>query len=119
MQGIKLEETINQRITRYRKMLGYSQTQAADLLDMKHSTYSLKERGGDIDCETIMKISDVFGVDVKVLLYGENANENGTGTSVFQVNTQERRLIEAIRYIKPKHRDLIYEITAALVRGER
>ena len=119
MQGIKLEETINQRITRYRKMLGYSQAQAADLLDMKHSTYSLKERGGDIDCKTLIKISDVFGVDVKVLLYGENVNKNGAGVSAFQINTQERRLIEAVRYIKPKHRDLIYEITAAFVRGER
>lgn len=119
MQGIKLEETINQRITRYRKSLGFSQAEVAVLLGMKHSTYSLKERGGDIDCETIIKISEVLGVDVKVLLYGENSGDKKVCVPAFQVNTQERRLIEAIRYIKPKHRDLIYEITAALVRSER
>ncbi len=117
MENIKIEETINQRIVRYRKIVGYSQAELADMLSMKRSTYSQKERGGDIDCETIIKISEILGVDVKVLLYGENLSNRTVSVPQLVTNTQERRMIEAIRYMKPKYKELIYEMISALLRS--
>jgi len=118
LESFKIEETINQRIMRYRKALGFSQAEMSDYLDMKRSTYSQKEREGEIDCSTIIKISEILGVDVKILLYGENPSKKATINSSFSVSSQERRLIEALRNIKPQYRDLIYTITGALIRSE-
>ena len=69
------ELTINQRITAIRKIKGYTQYDIAEFLGIKLSTYSQKERKGIIDCEFLKKISDLFEMDIRILLYGTDPNE--------------------------------------------
>ena len=66
-----MSKTINQRVAMYRKLLGYSQSQIAEMLGKKSSTYSQCERTGTFTCETIMSLAEIFDADVRVLLYGE------------------------------------------------
>ncbi len=102
-------ETINQRIARYRKAAGYSQAVMAGLLHKKPSTYSQAERSGDISCKDIITIARVLGVDVKVLLYGEKKEEPIEVKPPFIMSSEEERLIELVRYMKPKYRNLFFQ----------
>lgn len=60
--------TINQRVAIYRKMANLTQTEAAERLGMKCSTYSQMERKGNISVDKLMAIAEVFGVSPAVLL---------------------------------------------------
>ena len=62
---------INQRVARYRKLKDLNQTQMADFMGIKTSTYSQKERKGKITAEEIVKIADILNINVNALLYGE------------------------------------------------
>lgn len=70
-----MEETINQRIKRYRNKLDYNQQDVAEKMGMKLSTYSQMERGGKVSCERITKLAEILNVDVLTLLYGENESK--------------------------------------------
>ena len=111
-----INETINQRIARYRRLTGYSQKAMAAFLDKRPSTYSQEERCGDITCRDIIKISHILGIDVKVLLYGEKKGENIINNPPFILEPREKQLVKAIRDIKPKYRDLVFEMTGALLK---
>ena len=63
---------INKRVAKYRKKCRMKQFEVAELLDMKVSTYSQMERLGDISAERIRKLAEIFNIDVKKLLYGED-----------------------------------------------
>lgn len=65
---LKMSYTVNQRVAIYRKMANLTQTEAAERLGMKCSTYSQMERKGNISVEKLMAIADVFGVNPAVLL---------------------------------------------------
>ena len=67
---------INQRVARYRKLKDLNQTQMADFMGIKTSTYSQKERKGKITAEEIIKIAEILNVDVDILLYGEVEKTN-------------------------------------------
>lgn len=70
------DRSINRRLAHYRKLKGFTQEELAELLDMKPSTYSQMERMGNIDCERLVRISEIIKVDILDLLYGEEkANE--------------------------------------------
>ena len=62
---------INKRVTHYRKEARLTQVQVADLIGMKSSSYSQMERLGDISAERIVKLAEVFKIDVRLLLYGQ------------------------------------------------
>ena len=64
----KMAYTINQRVAIYRKMANLTQTEAAERLGMKCSTYSQMERKGNISVDKLMAIAEVFGVNPAVLL---------------------------------------------------
>lgn len=70
-----MQETINQRIRRYRENTNLTQKQVAELLGIKGSTYSQMERKGKISSEIILKLEKIFGLEEGVLLYGEKKNE--------------------------------------------
>ena len=48
----------------------------AELLNIKTSTYSQKERKGKITAEEIVKIADILDINVDILLYGETERTN-------------------------------------------
>ena len=60
--------TVNQRVAIYRKMANLTQTEAAERLGMKCSTYSQMERKGNISVDKLMAIAEVFGINPAVLL---------------------------------------------------
>ncbi len=65
-------ETINQRIYRYRKQLGFTQKDVAKLLEMQPSTYAQMERKGKINSDILIKLSEIFKLSVLSILFGEN-----------------------------------------------
>ena len=70
-----MEETINQRIKRYREKSGYSQREVAELIGQKTSTYSQMERKGRITCELLLQLAEVFKTSATVLLLGEKQEQ--------------------------------------------
>lgn len=69
-------ETINQRIYRYRKQLGFTQKDVAKMLEMQPSTYAQMERKGKISSDVLIKLSQTFDISVLSLLFGENVPES-------------------------------------------
>lgn len=64
-------ETINQRIRFYRSICGYNQSEMAEKLGMKCSTYSQRERNGTISVEFAQQIAEVLHINIDVLIHGE------------------------------------------------
>lgn len=74
--------TVNQRVAIYRKMANLTQTEAAERLGMKCSTYSQMERKGNISVEKLFSIAKAFGIDPEVLLHDpmEQKSETSPGS---------------------------------------
>ena len=89
-----MSETINQRIALYRKLANLTQTEAAEKMGLKCSTYSQMERNGSISAERLLALADIFGVKPDVLLYDTKfqspgqvnflSNESATGSQLRQ-----------------------------------
>ncbi len=71
-----MSNEINKRIAMYRKLLGLSQAETAERMDMKSSTYSQMEREGSITCDRLLKLSEIFEVSPQYLLCG-TASDKG------------------------------------------
>ncbi|MBR4973329.1 MAG: hypothetical protein IKY45_02560 [Clostridia bacterium] len=100
-----MKETINQRITKYRRFRGYTQAQMAEWLGMKSSTYSQCERVGKITCEQIISISEILKLDVGTLLYGEKkAKPPITPPQEMEFTLMEKNIIKIIRNLKKQDR---------------
>ncbi len=61
---------INERIRQQRKSKHLTQTEVAEALGIKCSTYSQMERKGIITAETVLKLSELFEINSDILLYG-------------------------------------------------
>lgn len=70
-----MQQTINQRIALYRKMANLNQTEVAEKMGMKCSTYSQMERKGKITTERLTELAKIFGVTPEMLLYDNNENQ--------------------------------------------
>ena len=114
-------ETINQRVRKYRKDLFLNQSDVAQMLGMKTSTYSQMERWGNITCETLLKLTKLLKVDVLKLLYGEDiqkkemkdinefkADIDGVGMIVAQ-DVYEKFAVIAMRNLSQPLKQEIYE----------
>lgn len=114
-------ETINQRVRKYRKELFLSQADVAGMLGMKTSTYSQMERMGNITCETLLKLAEIFKVDALKLLYGEDmpkkeikdikefkADIDGVGMIVAQ-DVYEKFAVIAMRNLSQPLKQEVYE----------
>ena len=64
-----MDRKINQRIALYRKMANLTQTEVAEKMGMKCSTYSQMERKGSISTERLLVLADILGVTPEMLLY--------------------------------------------------
>ena len=105
-----MNETVNQRVARYRRAAGLNQKEMAKLLGMKFSTYSEKERKGVIDCGFLLDIAKIININPNILLNGE-----GSPTSpALYITNQEESLIRIMRDMKPEYRDLAYELLYVL-----
>ena len=70
-----MDKELNQRITKLRKEMGYTQEEFGKLLGMKTSAYSQLERNGKIDTVLLKKMAKVLNVDVYELLTGQPINQ--------------------------------------------
>ena len=66
---------INRRIASVRKLREYKQSDVAEFLGLKTSTYSQMERKGNITGEMIIKIAKIFEVDPMYIFCGEEKND--------------------------------------------
>ena len=111
-----MDSEINQRIRYYRKLRGFTQTKVAEMIDMKISTYSQCERRGSIDCERLIKLSQVLGVSCNTLLFGEDSQppifppEPEPKPETPQYTPREQSLIGVIRGLTTSKRNAVYKI---------
>lgn len=64
-----MEETINQRIAKYRKLRNITQDEMAHRFNLPRSSYARKEKYGKIDCNFLIEISKILDVDIRLLLF--------------------------------------------------
>lgn len=122
-----MELTINQRIARYRRLSDLTQSDVAEKLGMKSSTYSQMERKGNISAQMILRLADIFNVEPNELLYGEKKQyveppiEAGTTTfsqpteipipvtspspTITVLTNSEENIIKIIRSLSKKDKD--------------
>lgn len=85
-----MDKSINQRILLYRKMANLTQTEVAEKMGMKCSTYSQMERKGSINSERLLALSKILGVTPEMLLYespgGKKLDFLGNETSANSLN---------------------------------
>lgn len=101
--GEKMSKEINKRLAYYRKLSGYSQTQLAEILGMKISTYSQRERTGQLTAGFIIQVSQIFGVDPSVILTGkegvkfpvneDDRNDEDNGVIPFYLDNKEKEML--------------------------
>ncbi len=121
MKNLK-EMSINERIIYFRKFLRFTQTDMAEELGIKCSTYSQLERKGKITCERLIEISKILNVDIFVLLYGEVRNGEAENFSkkelerykerysfLENITMTELKFIKNITYLSRKNRYFLYE----------
>ncbi len=65
------EETINQRIRRYRLLSNMTQTDVAEHLGIKCAAYSQMERSGNVSTDRIVVLARLFNVDISTLILGD------------------------------------------------
>jgi transcriptional regulator with XRE-family HTH domain len=70
-----MDKLINQRIALYRKMANLTQTEVAEKMGMKCSTYSQMERKGSISSERLLALSKILGVNPEMLLYDSSEDK--------------------------------------------
>ena len=113
-------KTINKTIAAYRRFRGLTQEQLAEQLGMKPSTYSMRERQGEISCEMLIEIADILAVDVKEILYDENPPKKKANRAapleeyfVVQPTTMELNFLKVIRTLKKKDRQELLDFVQA------
>lgn len=66
-----MEETINQRVIKLRKMLYLNQRSFAEKVGITQTSLSMIENGGGISSKTIKKITENLGVNRQWLMEGK------------------------------------------------
>ena len=62
--------SLKERVVYCRKLLGYNQTQLAELMGMKPSTYSNMERSGNFSAIRLIDIAKALGISSNLLFNG-------------------------------------------------
>ncbi len=133
------EKTLNERIAIFRKLAGYTQETAAELLEMKKNTYARMEKYGNPKPDVILKMAQLYNVSINMILLGKEdeseqmrGNNSGNGMdephptepvtqappvskpSTFQspplaLTSMERSCIEVMRILPKEKRTMIVE----------
>ncbi len=72
---------INKRVLYYRMKIGLNQSEVAEKMGMKLSTYSQMERSGSITADRLLKLAEILEVDLKDLLF-EQKEDTGKLTFI-------------------------------------
>ena len=130
---------INHNVASCRKLAELKQSDVAELLNIKTSTYSQMERKGNITGDMILKLAELFKVHPNVLLYGteyveeEKKDEENlvlsepftppvpepTSSSITVLTNSEENIIKIIRNLSKSDRDEVYSFIEAKYKGKR
>lgn len=106
------KKEINTRIASIRKLREYKQSDVAQFLGLKTSTYSQMERKGNITGEMILKLAEIFNVDPMIILCGENSEYEHVVVDIFdpeerKLTNLEKNIIKIFRNLnKEKQEDI-------------
>ena len=135
-----MKETINQRIAKCRKLANLTQTDVAERLGMKCSTYSQMERRGIVSAERLSKMAQIFNVSANYLLDGiepmkneknilSNQNEVSFTLNqpepkipereIFIVTKKEENLLKLIRNFSKNDYDKVIKLIESLHQNKK
>ena len=97
------KKEINARITSLRKLREYKQADVAELLGMKTSTYSQMEQRGNITAEMVIRLSELFDIDPREILYGEDYET--PNPPMKKLSNREENMIKIFRTLKSAKQD--------------
>ena len=110
---------LNARVIYYRKMADKTQQEVADFLGIKVSTYSQREREGNLTVECVLKICECLKVHPLILICGEIPE---IPVKIIEKEPdfthQEKNMIECMRFMNQKQRDYLYKHAVQIVRRE-
>ena len=89
-----MTETINERIARCRKLANLTQTETAEKMGMKCSTYSQMERKGSISTDRLLILAHIFNVSPNTLLFGTDIDSNDNKTTGNTLNLEPQNEIK-------------------------
>ena len=130
---------INQNVASCRKLAELKQSDVAEKLNIKISTYSQMERKGNITADMILKLAELFKVHPNVLLYGTDYDETQTdsegnlkfsepitppipepsSSSITVLTNSEENIIKIIRNLSKSDRDDVYAFIEAKYKKRR
>ena len=124
-----MPETINQRVAHCRKLANLTQTETAEKLGMKCSTYSQMERKGNISGQRLVELAKIFGVSSELLLHGESktkdilSEENqiikNRDVNVFKNPTDLKPILQDVPFIVTKKEENIIMILRNLPKKDK
>ena len=94
------KKEINARIASLRRLREYRQADVAELLGMKTSTYSQMEQKGIITAEMVIRLSQLFDVDAREILYDSDYETPIPPTK--KLSNREENIIKIFRTLKPE-----------------
>ena len=107
---------INARIASIRKLREYKQADVAEFLGIKVSTYSQMERKGNITGEMILRLAEIFDVDPKIILCGEEIEETPVSvpTTVsdppqIMLTNSESNVIKILRNLNKSKQEQVFD----------
>ena len=117
---------INENVARYRKLMGYKQSDIADILDMKLSTYSQMERKGNIPAITLWQIAKILDVRIENFFSRNILREpepNPLGSKPEDpfrpLTNKEKGAITIIRNLSKPKQDEVYDFIAKQYRRKK
>ena len=99
---------LNQRIKIMREKKGYSQKALGDILGISKQAVSMYEQGKRTpDPEMIVKMSDVFLVDLNYMFGKENINEEKNSPEEPKLSEGEKMLLDLFRQVPEEQQQLV------------
>ena len=121
-----MDNSINKRIAELRILRGLTQTDMANCLGIKPSTYSRKESKGTFKPEELSRIAALFKITIAELFSESTDNKNasantseklrqpspfeinnGTNDTLFTLTPKERDLLQILRHASKNDKDFV------------
>ena len=110
----KKRGTINEKIYDFRRSAHLTQTQLADLLGIKHSTYSQMERYGSVSVEMLTRIAAALGKSPTDFFEGEPQTMNqpepivtGEGEIDFIMTHNDRQIVKMYHFLPKEAKEKV------------
>ena len=108
---------LNQRIKIMREKKGYSQKALGDILGISKQAVSMYEQGKRTpDPEMIVKMSDVFLVDLNYMFGKENINEEKNSPEEPKLSEGEKMLLDLFRLVPEEQQQLVLQMIRAALK---